>query len=158
MIQEEDGVFRCRRQPRHEFRVMRDRPVRTLHYSDGNMACPACGAEMQSEPDWPGLWVCSVNPAHMFDLHPPLVCEPPSELIRESALLDRATAGAVPTTHWLAHIGITSVLLPPPQGNTGDGTYCQFLGGIKPGGGSKNSRKRKKQKKFIRGYLIDFEL
>jgi len=155
MIRGEDGVFRCRRQPRHEFRVMRDRQVRTIYYAEA-MGCPACGAEMLPEPDWPGLWICTVDPGHMFDLNPQLVCVPPPEPMPRTPWVERS-GGGVPLTHWLAHIGITAALLPTPQGNTGDGTYCQFLGGIKPGGGSKNGRKRKKEKKFIRGYLFDFD-
>jgi len=60
------------------------------------------------------------------------------------------------TTHWLAHIGITTPLLPPPQANGSDGTYCQPLGTIRHSGGSKSGRRRKKPKKVTRSYLIDF--
>ncbi|MBY6278262.1 hypothetical protein [Symbiobacterium thermophilum] len=159
MIRGEDGVFRCRRQPRHEFRVMRERPRRTIPYDTycpSNMSCPACQAEMQSVPGFPGLWVCTEDAAHILDLHPPiLVCERPKELMRDNQWVNRG-AVAGPTTHWLAHIGITTPLLPPPQSNGGDGTYCQPLGTIRHSGGSKSGRRRKKPKKVTRSYLIDF--
>lgn len=160
MIRGEDGVFRCRRQPHHEFRVMRERPRRTIPYDTycpGNMSCPACQAEMQPVPGEPGVWICTADAAHILDLHPlVLVCERPQELMRDNQWVNRG-AVAGPTTHWLAHIGITTPLLPPPQSNGGDGTYCQQLGTIRHGGGSKSGRRRKKRKKVTRRYLIDFD-
>jgi hypothetical protein len=151
MIRGEDGVYRCRRQHRHEFQVIgrgAKAPVPATVHCPSNMACPACGAEMRPAPGEYGVWICTAHPGHQLRLHPRAVCQPPRKTIKDSPLLDRATGGTVPV-HWLAHIGITSVLLPPPQSNAGPGDYCQPLGDIKAGGGSKSGRKRKKPKKSV---------
>ncbi|WP_374712264.1 hypothetical protein [Symbiobacterium terraclitae] len=150
MIQGDDGVWRCRRQSRHEFRVLgggQPRPLGPLTYSSlGNMACPACGAEMAPVIGEVGAWVCLADERHRLDLHPRLVCAPPTETMPRTKWTERS-GGGVPLTHWLAGIGITAVLLPPPQASGGDGSYCQPLGDIRPGGGSKSGRRRRKKPK-----------
>src|SRR5690606_41029153 len=111
-----------------------------------NVACPACGADMEPVPGQVGAWVCLADERHRLDLHPRLVCVPPAsgELMRDNPWVNRGVAGG-PTKHWLAHIGITTPLLPPPQASTGDGSYCQLLGPAKRGGGSKSGRRRRKK-------------
>lgn len=149
MILDADGVHRCRANSRHEFRVLGGPagPLGPLEYAAlGNMACPACGADMEPVRGEPGAWVCLADERHRLDLHPRLVCVPPApdELVRDNPWINRGVAGG-PTTHWLAHIGITTPLLPPPQANGEDGTYCQPLGTIRAGGSKKSGRRRKKK-------------
>lgn len=98
-----------------------------------------------------GAWVCLADERHRLDLHPRLVCAPPTESMPRTEWTERS-GGGVPLTHWLAGIGITAVLLPPPQASGGDGSYRQPLGDIRPGGGSKSGRRRRKKPQ--RGKII----
>lgn len=153
MLPDADGVYRCRKDRRHEFRVMEERPRQADSYGPycpSNMSCPACQAEMRPVPGEPGVWICTADAAHILELNPRLVCVPPApeELMRDNPWVNRG-AVAGPTTHWLAHLGITAPLLPPPQANGEDGAFCQFLGSIKRGGSKTGRRRRKKPQKRI---------
>lgn len=149
MLQGEDGVWRCRRQPGHTFTITAAGPAPTAggtRHCPSNMACPLCEEEMIPVPGRPATWRCITNPGHILSLSPTMACAPVPEIIRDSPLIERAR-GLAPA-HWLAHIGITGALLPPPQSNAGPGDYCQPLGDIAPGGGSKSGRRKKPPKKL----------
>ena len=114
MRQGEDGVWRCRKQPGHTFRLIRQkgRPRPGARHCYSNMACPICSEEMSPVAGAAGAWRCTADPRHLFE-----VAHRAPEIIRQSPLIDRATNfGSV---HWLSHIGITGALLPPPQGAAG---------------------------------------
>ncbi|MFZ5815338.1 MAG: hypothetical protein ACOY93_08540 [Bacillota bacterium] len=157
MLPSADG-WTCRRNPGHVFRIEESAGARPGRGGSGghcpsNMACPLCGEEMVLTGR--GEWRCTADPRHVLEVETTYR----GPLIRRNPLLNRAKGPLAPswapaeedwweedqpTGFWLSHIGITTPLLPPPQSNAGPGDYCQPLGDIAPGGGSKAGRKRKK--------------
>jgi hypothetical protein len=116
------------------------------------LLCPLCMVPMRPVAGLPGLWKCTRVPEHEFDEDGASEDVTPEEeaawsrTITENPLLDRAGQGVAPR-YWLSHIGIDYPLHPPPQSNGGDGSYCQPLGDIAPGGGSKSGKRKKSKKK-----------
>lgn len=164
-----DGWHICRRDSAHRFRREQGPPPAEegARHCASNMACPdmTCGGEMEQER--PGVWRCTRDPRHVFTVTMAPAPTPAKEMppaAKRGAAAHRALeekAGAVtvreerkrldkPPPFWLTHIGITEPLMPPLQSNAGDGSYCQPLGDIAPGGGSKNRVKKQKKPKKMR--------
>lgn len=146
-----DGIHRCQQQPGDTFVIEAGPPPAEAgaRRCYGNMPCPdrACGGELEQER--PGRWRCTSDPRHVFMVTcQPASAPPKAPAPQSTAPARNAEREQKPQRFWLSHIGLAGPLLPPPQSNAGDGTYCQPLGDTAPGGGSKSGRKKPKPKKL----------
>lgn len=135
--------------------------------------CRRCQVEMNERPGLPGCYVCPVNPEHTYEVEPEgggppdgggparrlRVCEPITEVIKQSILVERAYGYAaghvVPLDRWQAHCAalerkqaqrLNGPLPQVPQCNASE-EYSIMNGPPAPGGGgSKSGRRRKKSK------------
>ena len=99
---------------------------------------------------FPGVWKCTAVPEHEFDEDGATEDVTPEEQAQWAREAARRRAGG---QYWLSHIGIYHPLLPPPQGNTKDGTYCLPLGEIQRGSNKSGRRRKKPAKKGRPSYL-----
>lgn len=100
--------------------------------------CPRCVVPMKPVDGVPGLWRCPKDPDHEFaeEIKPP------------TAASDQPQVPDQEQPYWLEHLGLKAPLPDLPLTSSPlDGSRCQPLGPIAPGGSKSAGRKRKKPRK-----------
>ena len=108
--------------------------------------CPCCAVPMYEAGGYPGIWICTLDPGHIFDADgvPPEIAPPTSA----------PTSGRA-APFWLSRLGVHHPIDRVAQSNYGDGRM--MTGPAVMGGGSKSGRRAKKPPKAKAGPLAPYE-